>query len=117
VTRKWIAIALLLAACGAGSDLGCKTRVARLEAEYGLVEPVGRATWRCADGSELASTFYATDPPYGRFERGGRRIVAPVAMSGSGARYASPADRFEYWEHQGEARVTWDGRETTCAKR
>ena len=116
MTREWIAIALLLAACGAGPELTCRGRVARLEAEYGLVEPVGRATWHCADGSELASTFYATDPAYGRFESGGRRIVAPVAMSGSGARYASPADRLAYWEHPGEVTLRWDGSETKCRK-
>ena len=115
MTRRWIAAGLLLEACNVGPQ--CSARVARLEAEYGLVEPVGRAIWRCADGSELASTFYPTEPPYGRFERGGRRVIAQIAPSASGARYASPANRFEYWEHHGEATLAWDGSETRCGKR
>jgi uncharacterized protein len=98
------------------AELEYKTRIAQLQAEYGLLEPVGHATWRCADGSELASSFYASDPPYARFERGGRSVIAAIAESGSGSRYASPADRFEYWEHQGEATLSWDGRETKCRK-
>src|SRR5262249_53124639 len=116
VTRRWIAVALGIAACGAGPQLSCSARIARLRAEYGLLAPAGQAPWRCADGSELASTFSPTDPPYARFERGGQSVVAPIAPSGSGSRYASPADRFEYWEHQGEATLTWDGRETKCRK-
>jgi membrane-bound inhibitor of C-type lysozyme len=116
MTLKSVAAALLLAACGAAPELACRTRIARLQAEYGLIEPVGRATWRCADGSQLLSTFYPSDPPYARFERAGRSVVAAIAESGSGARYASPGDRFEYWEHQGEATVSWDGRATRCTK-
>ena len=48
------------------------------------------------------------------FERGGRTLFALVTMSASGARYEGA--NLVYWEHQGEAQVTWMGSELKCRK-
>jgi membrane-bound inhibitor of C-type lysozyme len=46
------------------------------------------------------------------FTFGDQQVVAFVALSGSGARYLGPG--VDFWEHQGEAAVTWYGTKMTC---
>jgi len=107
-----------------GSNLrGCverayNSRIAELQAKSGLVTSIGPVAFSCtsSDGKtdNARATFYASTPPSMTFERGGRTLFALVALSASGARYEGA--NLVYWEHQGEAQVTWMGSEFKCRK-
>ena len=107
-----------------GSNLrGCverayNNRIAELQAKSGLVKSIGPVAFSCTSSEgktdEAVATFYASTPPSMTFERGGRTLFALVAMSASGARYEGA--NLVYWEHQGEAQVTWMGSEVRCRK-
>ncbi len=102
-----------------GSNLrGCverayNNRIAELQAKSGLVKSIGPVAFSCtsSDGTKdkAMATFYESTPPSMTFERGGRTLFALVARSASGARYEGA--NLIYWEHQGEAQVTWMGSE------
>ena len=84
-----------------------KRRIAELQARYRLVPGRGPFEFAC-DGSpanRIVVTYFATDPPTLIAERGDSVSLMYLARSGSGARYAGRNESF--WEHQGEARVTW----------
>ena len=107
-----------------GSNLrGCverayNNRIAELQAKSGLVKSMGPVAFSCTSSEgktdNAVATFYASTPPSMTFERGGRTLFALVAMSASGARYEGA--NLVYWEHQGEAQVTWMGSELKCRK-
>lgn len=81
-------------------------RLLELQARYRLVPVSATARWRCEDGSEVAVTvFNATEPPSLIAERGDQRSLMTQQPAASGSRYAGRNE--SYWEHQGEARVTW----------
>ena len=69
--------------------------------------------YRC-QGSDLPFTaqFYQGDSPRAVFMLGGDRIEVPGAASASGARYTG--NGVDYWEHQGEAKVDFEGTQLTC---
>lgn len=92
-------------------------RIAELQILLGEIEPTARVALACRPGSPkpIAAAFYPTDPPSLFLDDGRKHVVAFVALSGSGARYT--ADGVEYWEHQGEARLRWRGRDLKCAIR
>jgi uncharacterized protein len=107
-----------------GSGLrGCverayNNRIAELQAKSGLVKSTGPVTFACtsADGekSSVVATFFQSTPPSMTLERAGRTLFGLVVMSGSGAKYEGA--NLMYWEHQGEAQVTWMGNELKCRK-
>ena len=107
-----------------GSNLrGCverayNNRIAELQAKSGLVKSIGPFAFSCtsSDGKKdsAMATFYDSTPPSMTFERGGRTLFALVARSASGARYEGA--NLIYWEHQGEAQVTWMGNDFKCRK-
>jgi uncharacterized protein len=69
----------------------------------------------------LAAVFYQdTDPPTVVLTPTGQRegtdqTIAYLTLSGSGARYRG--HNVDFWEHHGEARLTWRGKEVTCKVR
>ena len=82
-------------------------RIAELQARYRLVPGIGPVTFIC-DGdprNEVVATFFQTDPATMIAERGDSVSLMYVQPSGSGARYQGRNESF--WEHQGEALVTW----------
>jgi len=84
-----------------------RRRIAELQARYRLIPGRGPFAFAC-DGSranEIVATFFSTDPPTLIAERGDNVSVMYLEPSGSGARYRGRNESF--WEHQGEARVTW----------
>lgn len=83
--RLYIGVALLLA--------GCTQQ-----------QPPPEHTFRCPDGTEFGATF-ANDSVSLRLPNG--EVTLPIAISGSGARYAN--DTLVFWEHQGAARVEHHG--------
>jgi uncharacterized protein len=59
--------------------------------------------------------FYnQTDPKSAVVTMGNRQAVVLSSPSGSGARYSGPDA--EFWEHQGEATVTWGKDKFTCKR-
>jgi uncharacterized protein len=101
-------------------ETGYKRRIAELHIGYGDFVVPSTITYACGD-FDLATVFYReTDPPtvvltpVGRRE-GADQVIAFLSQSGSGARYEGANASF--WEHHGEARLTWFGRELTCKVR
>ncbi len=58
----------------------------------------GRTDWRCDGGAAFSVRFRGEEA---HVFAGGQVYELPVAVSGSGARYAEGG--VEYWEHQGQA--------------
>lgn len=82
-------------------------RIAEIQARFQLVPVTGPVTFRCDDEgrSVIYVTYFATEPPTLIAECGGRTSLMYLQPSGSGTRYAGGNESF--WEHQGEAMVTW----------
>jgi len=94
------------------------TRIAELQAQYRLVPGDGPFAYAC-DGNpadEIVVTFFPTDPPTLIAERGDSVSLMYLQPSGSGSRYEGRNESF--WEHQGEARITWgyDAPEIRCVR-
>jgi uncharacterized protein len=82
-------------------------RIAELQARYRLVPGRGPFEFACdvSQANRIVATFFPTDPPTLIAERGDSVSLMYLAPSASGARYQGRNESF--WEHQGEARVTW----------
>ena len=93
-----------------------ETRIAELEARYRLVKALGPFRWRCNDAphSEVITTFFETEPATLIAERGDETSLMFSQPAASGTRYAGRNET--YWEHQGEATITWgyQAPEMTC---
>lgn len=82
-------------------------RTAELQATYRLVPGIGPVRFVC-DGNpanEVVATFFQTEPATLIAERGDEVSLMFVQPSGSGAKYQGRNETF--WEHQGEASITW----------
>jgi len=97
-----------------------KHRIADLQIQYGRLRVPPTVSYGCGD-FDLAAVFYQdTDPPtvvltpIGRHE-GTDQTIAYLTLSGSGTRYR--VHNVDFWEHHGEARLTWRGKEVTCKAR
>jgi uncharacterized protein len=95
-----------------------RLRIAELQARYRLVEAIGPVTYLCNSNphNTVTATFYRTDPPTLIAEHGDQASLMYLQPSASGARYQGRNASF--WEHHGEALVTWGhGRpQLRCAK-
>ncbi len=82
-------------------------RIAELQARYQMVPTTGPVTFRCDDParSVVYVTYFATEPPTLIAELGDQTSLMYLQPSGSGARYTGGNESF--WEHQGEAMITW----------
>ncbi|MCV7195487.1 lysozyme inhibitor LprI family protein [Mycobacterium angelicum] len=71
-------------------------------------------TYRCpADKGPLTAQFYNQfDPKAAVLNWKGDQYILFVEMSGSGARYGRQG--IEYWEHQGEVRLDFNGDKFVC---
>ena len=90
----------------------------RMPAGNAPVRTIGSVRYLC-DGdpdNPVIITFYDTDPPTLIAERGDKVSLMYLQPSGSGARYQGGNESF--WEHQGEALITWgrDAAEMRCRK-
>ncbi len=66
-------------------------RIARLEAQWGIAEQTGGPVFWACDGNpanEFVTTFYATDPPAAKVDRGDQSEVFLRTPTASGTRYA-----------------------------
>jgi uncharacterized protein len=96
-----------------------RLRITELQAKYRLVPATGPVTWAC-DGdpkNEVVVTFFKTDPPTLIAERGDQVSLMYLQPAASGVRYQGPNE--SYWEHQGEATITWGygAPEMRCTKK
>ena len=92
-------------------------RIAELQARYALVAANGPIHFRCeATSGELSVTFYQSTPLTLIAQRGDEESLMYIAPAASGSKYEGRNESF--WEHQGEARVTWGygTPEFTCTK-
>ena len=82
-------------------------RIAELQARYRLVPHSGPVSFMCEGNSanEVVATFFQTQPPTLIAERGDSVSLMFLQPSGSGAKYQGRNETF--WEHQGEALITW----------
>ncbi|WP_259652296.1 MULTISPECIES: MliC family protein [unclassified Pseudomonas] len=70
----------------------------------------------CASNGRISVTFFQTEPPSLTALYKGRQSLMLEASSASGSRYLGQNESF--WEHQGEAAVTWGhgAEEMICKK-
>jgi uncharacterized protein len=82
-------------------------RIAELQARYRLVPFNGPVRFVCDNNpaNEVVTTFFQSDPPTLIAERGDETSFMILQPSGSGTRYQGRNETF--WEHQGEAMITW----------
>ncbi len=82
-------------------------RIAELQARYRLVAGSGPVFFVCDDqpAKEVVVTYFETDPATLIAEYGDSVSLMFVQPSGSGAKYEGRNESF--WEHQGEAMITW----------
>jgi len=91
-----------------------RVRISELQAAYGLVPPKGPTFFACEGNpaNEVVATFFETDPPTARIERGDQTITAWLVPTGSGSRYEGQNVRFS--NKGDEAMVTWLGSDLKC---
>jgi uncharacterized protein len=89
-------------------------RISELQSLYRLVEEKGPVFYACENNpaNELVATFFETDPPTARIERGDRSATAWLVPTGSGSRYEG--QNLEFWTRGDEATVNWLDEEMTC---
>lgn len=82
-------------------------RIAELQARYRLVPYNGPVHFICSGNpaNEVVATFFQTDPLTLIAERGDSVSLMYLQPSGSGAKYQGRNETF--WEHHGEALITW----------
>lgn len=82
-------------------------RIVELQARYGLVQGKGPYRFICDQdhAQPIIVTFFSTDPPTLIAERGNDVAFMTLQPSGSGAKYQGRNETF--WEHHGEASITW----------
>ncbi|MET0065628.1 MAG: MliC family protein [Candidatus Thiodiazotropha sp.] len=82
-------------------------RIVTLQARYRLVSYTPSVQFVCNGNpaDEVIVTFFKTDPPTLIAERGDRVSLMFQQPSASGSKYQGGNETF--WEHQGEARITW----------
>ncbi|MET0026099.1 MAG: MliC family protein [Candidatus Thiodiazotropha sp.] len=93
-------------------------RIVELQAQYRLVDFTGPVQFICEGNpaNEVIVTFFNTEPPTLIAERGDRVSLMFIQPSASGSKYQGGNEMF--WEHQGEARITWgyQAPEMRCVK-
>jgi len=94
-----------------------KVRISELQATWRLVSSRGPVMFACNGNpaNEVVATFFETEPPTARLERGDQTVTAWRVPAGSGARYEG--QNVELWTKGQEATVTWLGDELRCASK
>jgi membrane-bound inhibitor of C-type lysozyme len=81
-----------------------------------LVPPKGPVAYACNDSfGEVIATFFETDPPTTRLERGDKTVTAWLVPAASGSKYEGP--NVEFWTKGKEAQVTWLDEKLKCVSK
>ena len=93
-----------------------KRRLIELRIGLGQLKAPAAVEYACAgqEATRVSASYYPTDPPAAVLSYGDRQVVAFIAESASGARYA--AGNVEIWEHQGAATFKWGKTELHCTR-
>jgi uncharacterized protein len=94
-------------------------RTAELQAQWFLVEPTATVFWTCNGNAadEVVTTFFPTDPPSARIERGDTTEIGLLTETASGARYEASFGK-GIWTKGEEALLEWpEGTESPCVAR
>ncbi len=109
----------LTASWQATSVRGCvegqyQIRTSELQAQFQLVPAKGPVFYACESNpaNEVVATFFETEPPTARLERGDRTVTAWLVPAGSGSKYEG--QNVEFWSKGDEATVTWLDETLTC---
>jgi uncharacterized protein len=111
--------------CWKGEDeLACiraayQRRIAELTARYQLIKGQAPVFYTCNGNpaDEIVATFFPTEPPSARLERGDTAEIVVQGLSGSGARYEGDFG-IVFWIKGDEAMVDWpQGTEFDCKVR
>ena len=91
-----------------------RLRISELQARYQLVPGKGPVFYACGDtpANEIVATFFDTDPPTARVERGDRSVTVWLVPAGSGSKYEG--QNLELWTKGDEATVTGLDEELKC---
>ena len=95
-------------------------RIAELQIQYGNFMVPSPVYYNCGEMTITAVFYRETEPPTvvltpsGPHE-GADQAIAFLSPSGSGAKYEG--GNVMFWEHHGEAQLTWFGKEMTCQVR
>ena len=107
--------------CHAGEPNAIEQRIcsdAELRAIVELAPPLGPVYFTCndAEASSVAAVFFETEPATMYALHGNDTALLVVQPSGSGAKYRG--QHVTFWEHHGEAQVTWghDAQTMRCIK-
>lgn len=100
--------------CWKGEDeLAClkatyERRIAELTARYQLIKGQAPVFYTCNGNpaDEIVATFFPTDPPSARLERGDTTEIVVQGLSGSGARYEGDFG-IVFWIKGDDAMVEW----------
>ncbi|HYQ51282.1 MAG TPA: MliC family protein [Pseudomonas sp.] len=92
-------------------------RTVELQAGYALVESKGPVIFDCGANGSISATFFQTDPPSINATYKEQHSLMVAVPSGSGMNYKGQNESF--WEHQGEAAVTWGygAKEMICKRK
>ena len=90
-----------------------RIRISELQGLIRLVPSKGPVFYACNDSfGEVVATFFETDPPTARLERGDKTVTAWLVPAGSGSKYEG--QNVEFWTKGKEASVTWLDSKMTC---
>lgn len=109
LTESWIATDMR--GCVEGQY---QLRIAEVQVQYQLVPAKKPVYFGCNNDprNELVATFFESDPPAARVERGDRTVIAYKVRTASGAKYEG--QNLSFWTKGNEAKVTWLGEDLTC---
>ncbi len=79
------------------------------------LDGVYKAAQAKARANEVVATFFETDPPAARLERGDQTVTAWLVPAASGAKYEGR--NVELWTKGPEASVTWLDERLKCVSR
>jgi uncharacterized protein len=91
-----------------------RDRTAELQATFALVPGKKPLFYACNNNpaNEIVATYYETDPPTARLERGDTTLTAFLRPTGSGAKYEG--QNVTFWIKGKEALVEWKGEKLQC---
>ena len=95
-----------------------RQRLVEVQIQSGQLEAAKPVGFVCKgrESEPMTATYYnQTDPKSALITFGKRQVIAFIAPSASGTRYLG--EEIEFWEHQGEALVTWSGKPFGCKVR
>jgi len=94
-----------------------RLRISDLQAQWQLVPAKAPVSYVCgaSPANEIVATFFETDPPSARLQRGDTVQTVWQVSSGGGAKYEG--QNVEFWSNVSGASVTWLDEKLQCRVR